>query len=127
MTFLLGRQAMLGHEPPMYLRSMMATRLPSEAKVQAARVAPVPPPRITISNSSNSASPSTSEDKDGLSMVFMRFFPSRQPMSDMRHASYSCDSVCSGLNGAAPKLTLNRLHHTETVRYFDKSTSEPST
>jgi hypothetical protein len=28
MTFLLGKQAMLGHDPPMYLRSMTATRRP---------------------------------------------------------------------------------------------------
>src|SRR5215831_19862347 len=52
MTFLLGRQAMLGQDPPMYLRSMTATRCPSPAKVQAAMVDPVPPPRITRSNSS---------------------------------------------------------------------------
>ena len=36
MMFLLGRQAMFGHDPPMYLRSMTATRFPSPAKVQAA-------------------------------------------------------------------------------------------
>src|SRR6516164_8416193 len=52
MTFLLGRQAMFGHDPPMYLRSTTATRFPSPANVQAAMVDPVPPPRITRSNSS---------------------------------------------------------------------------
>ena len=30
-----------------------------------------------------------------------------------------------GINGAAPKFLLNRLHHTDTVRYFAKSKSEP--
>src|ERR1700731_2749194 len=50
--FLLGRHAILGQEPPIYLRSTTATRLPSPAKVQAAMVEPVPPPRITRSNSS---------------------------------------------------------------------------
>src|SRR6202167_3293225 len=52
MTFLLGKQAMFGHDPPMYLRSTTATRLPSPANVHAATVEPVPPPRITRSNSS---------------------------------------------------------------------------
>src|ERR1700684_140368 len=52
MMFLLGRQAMFGHDPPMYLRSTTATRFPSPANVHAATVDPVPPPRITRSNSS---------------------------------------------------------------------------
>src|SRR6202022_2830728 len=52
MMFLLGKHAMFGHDPPMYLRSTTATRFPSPAKVHAATVEPVPPPRITRSNSS---------------------------------------------------------------------------
>src|SRR4029077_19698762 len=52
MMFLLGRQAILGHDPPMYLRSITATRCPCPAKVQAAMVPPVPPPSITRSYSS---------------------------------------------------------------------------
>src|SRR5215475_12112719 len=52
MTFLLGRHAMFGHEPPTYLRSITATRCPLPAKVQAAIVPPVPLPRITKSYSS---------------------------------------------------------------------------
>jgi hypothetical protein len=52
MMFLLGKHATLGQDPPMYLRSTTATRLPSPANVQAATVEPVPPPRITRSNSS---------------------------------------------------------------------------
>src|SRR5215472_18241320 len=55
MMFLLGRHAMLGRDPPMYLRSTTATRFPSPANVQAAIVEPVPPPRITKSNSSGCA------------------------------------------------------------------------
>src|SRR5258706_11193838 len=35
MTFLLGRQAMLGHEPPTYFRSMTAVFIPFLASVQA--------------------------------------------------------------------------------------------
>src|SRR5580704_6373958 len=52
MMFLLGKHAMFGHDPPIYLRSMTATRFPSPAKVHAAIVDPVPPPRISKSKSS---------------------------------------------------------------------------
>src|SRR5258705_11481013 len=52
MIFLLGKHAMFGQEPPIYLRSTTATRLPSPAKVHAAMVEPVPPPTTTRSNSS---------------------------------------------------------------------------
>src|SRR5215813_14523410 len=52
MTFLLGRQAIFGHDPPMYLRSITSTRCPSPAKVHAAIVPPVPLPRMTTSYSS---------------------------------------------------------------------------
>src|SRR2546428_10456250 len=52
MMFLLGRHAMSGPVPLMYLRSMTATRCPCPANVQAAIVDPVPPPRITRSKSS---------------------------------------------------------------------------
>src|SRR5882724_5062749 len=52
MMFLLGKHAMFGHDPPIYLRSMTATRFPSPAKVHAAIVDPVPPPRISRSKSS---------------------------------------------------------------------------
>jgi hypothetical protein len=53
--FLLGKQAMFGHDPPMYLRSITATRCPWAANVHAAIVDPVPPPRITKSYSSGPA------------------------------------------------------------------------
>src|SRR2546429_3807817 len=53
MMFLLGKHAMFGHDPPMYLRSTTATCFPSPAKVHAAVVEPVPPPRITRPNSSS--------------------------------------------------------------------------
>src|SRR5215467_13841936 len=52
--FLLGRQAMFGHDPPTYWRSITATRWPCLAKVHAAMVDPVPPPRITRSYASES-------------------------------------------------------------------------
>jgi hypothetical protein len=45
---------MFGHDPPTYLRSIAATRCPCLAKVHAAIVDPVPPPRITRSYSSGS-------------------------------------------------------------------------
>src|SRR3979411_2865523 len=83
MMFLLGKHAMFGHDPPMYLRSMTATCFPSPAKVHAAMVEPVPPPRITRSNSSG--------------CVFMRFFLSER-------------QVHSGLSWISPGqlLTLPR-------------------
>src|SRR5262249_8306769 len=54
MMFLLGRQAMLWHDPPMYLRSTRATRFPCCAVVHAATFDPVPLPRTTRSYSSGS-------------------------------------------------------------------------
>src|ERR1700676_304171 len=66
MMFLLGRHAILGQEPPIYLRSTIATRLPSPANVHAAMVEPVPPPRITTSNSSCCGFSGTRTDGDVL-------------------------------------------------------------
>src|SRR5580658_5817074 len=77
MTFLLGKHAILGHDPPMYLRSTTATRFPSPAKVHAATVEPVPPPRITRSNSSGWVFLSTSAD-EALTVLFMRIFHSER-------------------------------------------------
>src|SRR3979490_2027341 len=73
MMFLLGRQAMLGHAPPMYLRSITATRCPWLARVQAAIVDPVPPPRITRSYSSGSVFLDNCAEET-LSMVFILSF-----------------------------------------------------
>src|SRR2546422_7301387 len=72
MMFLLGRHAMFGHDPPTYLRSMTATRCPRPAKVHAATVDPVPPPRITRSNSSGWVFLSTWVDMRCSSHVFWR-------------------------------------------------------
>src|SRR5271155_3158177 len=52
MMFLLGRQAMFGHEPPTYLRSITTTRCPFWAEVQAISFPPAPLPRTTRSYSS---------------------------------------------------------------------------
>src|SRR5580700_11162045 len=73
MMFLLGRHAMFGQEPPIYLRSTTATRLPSPANVHAAMVELVPPPRITRSNSSGCDSLRTWVDGE-VSVLFMRIF-----------------------------------------------------
>src|SRR6266446_10944373 len=77
MMFLLGKHATFGHDPPMYLRSTTATRFPSPAKVHAAMVEPVPPPRITRSNSSGCVFLSTLAD-EVLSVRFMRIFLSER-------------------------------------------------
>src|ERR1700732_5379507 len=78
--FLLGRHAILGQEPPIYLRSTTATRLPSPANVHAAMVEPVPPPRITRSNSSGCDFLRTWADGE-VSVRFMRLFLS-DPFSE---------------------------------------------
>src|SRR5580704_3027700 len=76
MMFLLGRHAMFGHDPPMYLRSTTATRFPSAAKVHAAIVDPVPPPRITKSNSSGRVFSASADEM--FFVLFMRTFLSEQ-------------------------------------------------
>src|SRR5271155_853085 len=75
--FLLGRHAILGQEPPMYLRSTTATRLPLPAKVHAAMVEPVPPPRITRSNSSGCVFSRAWAD-EVFFVLFMRIFLSER-------------------------------------------------
>src|SRR4030088_2224807 len=77
MTFLLGKHAMFGHDPPMYLRSTTATRLPSPANVHAAMVEPVPPPRITRSNSSGCVFLGGGAD-EVFFVLFMRIFLSER-------------------------------------------------
>src|ERR1700754_882711 len=51
-SFLLGRHAMLGHEPPTQRRSTTATRRPARAMFQASNLPPPPLPRIRISKCS---------------------------------------------------------------------------
>src|ERR1700730_19064297 len=78
--FLLGRHAILGQEPPIYLRSTTATRLLSPANVHAARVEPVPPPRITRSNSYGCDFLRTWADGE-VSVLFMRLFLSERQLT----------------------------------------------
>src|SRR5215475_6681643 len=73
MMFLLGRHAMLWHEPPMYLRSIRATRFPCSAVVHAATFAPVPLPSTTRSNSSNFGA-----CVEGTLFVVIRYFSFRE-------------------------------------------------
>src|SRR5580693_8990419 len=79
MMFLLGRHAILGQEPPIYLRSTTATRLPSPANVHAATVEPVPPPRITRSKSSGCVFLLAWGDGE-VSALFMRIFLCERPV-----------------------------------------------
>src|SRR5438874_1279142 len=91
--FLLGRHAILGQEPPIYLRSTTATCFPSPANVHAATVEPVPPPRITRSNSSGCDFLRTWAD-GGISVLFMRLFLSGGGVLFMHNSSsrryFSC-------------------------------------
>src|SRR5437016_12703671 len=50
--FLLGRQAMFGHEPPIYFRSITAVFIPCFAKDQEVNLPATPLPRIRRSYSS---------------------------------------------------------------------------
>src|SRR5438552_17496483 len=52
MIFLLGRQAMLGQEPPTYFRSITATFIPFLARVQERSLPAAPLPRMSRSYSS---------------------------------------------------------------------------
>src|SRR5882672_8252255 len=54
MIFLLGRQAMLGHEPPTYFRSMTAVFIPFFASVQEINLPAAPLPSTRRSYSSGS-------------------------------------------------------------------------
>src|SRR5438552_15936029 len=84
---LLGRHAILGQEPPIYLQSTTATRLPSPANVHAAMVEPVPPSRITRSNSSGCDFLRTGADGQ-VSLLFMRLFLSEHWASRSRVCVY---------------------------------------
>ena len=48
-TFLLGRQAMFGHDPPIKARSITTTGRPCCARSQARYLPASPPPRTTFS------------------------------------------------------------------------------
>src|SRR5438067_9138985 len=52
MTFLLGRHAMFGQEPPIYFRSITAVFIPVLARVQARSFPGAPLPRMSKSYSS---------------------------------------------------------------------------
>src|SRR5260370_10343720 len=79
MLFWGGRTGFLGNAPPMYLRSTAATRLPSPANVVGGMVEPVPPPRITRSNSSGCVFLRTWADGE-VSVLFKRLFLSERPV-----------------------------------------------
>src|ERR1700739_123643 len=88
MMFLLGKHAMFGHDPPMYLRSTTTTCFPSPAKVHAAMVEPVPPPRITRSNSSGWVF-LRARAGEAFFVLFMRFsFPSDRFILGAQHIAH---------------------------------------
>src|SRR5262245_42484510 len=80
MMFLLGRQAMLWHEPPIYLRSISATRFPCSANVHAAIFDPVPLPRTTRSYSSRSVLADNCPEET-VSMLSIRVFPTQRDLN----------------------------------------------
>src|ERR1700691_132100 len=101
MTFLLGRHAIFGHDPPIYLRSSTTTRCPSAANVHAARVDPVPSPRITTSYSSACAS--SAPRKDPVATVALAMMDSllENLSTNPRRKPLWCQIVVNGLRGQA--------------------------
>src|SRR5215510_14568083 len=75
--FLLGRQAMFGHDPPTYWRSITATRWPWLANVHAVLFDLVRPPRITRSYASESVFFNDWAD-EVFFVLFMRIFLSER-------------------------------------------------
>src|SRR5579863_9545698 len=123
MMFLLGRHAMFGHDPPIYLRSMVATRFPSPANVQAAIVDPVPPPRMTRSNSCTFAS--CGDCADILERLFMPIPPEKRlsvvisevdisgPRRTVQGRAGECFPICSRnvcRRSFTFRVRLHRLH-----------------
>src|ERR1700674_4687284 len=111
MMFLLGKHAMFGHDPPMYLRSITATRFPSPAKVHAAIVDPVAPPRISSSTFSTCGCLDIWTD-EAFCVLFM-LIPSRKLLH--------CESANADLSGqrraqiAAPGQLNSFVHATSAV------------
>src|SRR5437868_14319925 len=99
--FLLGRHAILGQEPPIYLRSTTATRLPSPANVHAAMVEPVPPPRITRSNSSGCDFLRAWADGE-VSVLFMLFLSEQ-------YVGY-CTKTSVPRDGSVPRQSCSVAH-----------------
>src|SRR5438034_5221344 len=101
MMFLLGRQAMLGQEPPRYLRSIVATRCPCSANVHARNFDPKPLPSITRSYSSAFVILALVLD-EGIStlLILLSFPPAMSPAVVDKRSEYSERSggrgVCFG-------------------------------
>src|SRR5437879_1474139 len=90
MMFLLGRQAMLGQEPPRYLRSIVATRCPCPANVHARNFDPKPLPSITRSYSSASVVLAPVLDEGVSTLLISLSFPPAllcAPLTMQRQAS----------------------------------------
>src|SRR5258708_17146756 len=95
MTFLLGRQAMLGQEPPRYLRSIVATGCPCCANVHARNFDPVPLPSITRSYSSASVILALVLDEEVSTLLISVSFPLRERCKG-KGAPVSCTLVFDG-------------------------------
>src|SRR2546422_6544175 len=73
MTFLLGRQAMFGQEPPTYFRSTTTVFIPFLARVQERSLPAAPLPRMSRSYSSGSMAGTSLPDGLGSSQCFVDF------------------------------------------------------
>src|SRR5260221_6130535 len=91
--FLLGRQAMLGHDPPISPRSTTAVRRPAFAIVQARYLPASPLPMIRISNWSLSG---IIVSKESLGPATQLQFPAGETHVGMPYTGVITDS-CFGM------------------------------
>src|SRR6266478_5996011 len=121
MMFLLGMQAMFWHDPPTYFRSITATRWPCPAKVQAAIVPPVPPPRITRSYSSGLVflGELLRLGLHGLDEIRRRGTFERKAVANLSH-----DALLQGLDKMCPRVAASNFRSLQVHRCQLASTSE---
>src|ERR1700761_3745534 len=108
MMFLLGKHAMFGHDPPMYLRSTTATRFPSSAKVHAAIVDPVPPPRISRSKFSTCDCLDISADEAFFALFML--IPSRKLLHCESANAELCGQAACPIRGTWPDTFLSSCY-----------------
>src|SRR6266478_2822685 len=113
MMFLLGMQAMFWHDPPTYFRSITATRWPCPAKVQAAIVPPVPPPRITRSYSSGLVflGELLRLGLHGLDEIRRRGTFERKAVANLSH-----DALLQGLDKMCPRVAASNFRSLQVHR-----------
>src|SRR5580658_6239576 len=98
MTFLLGRHAMFGHEPPTHLRSTTIARCPFCAKAPARTLPPAPLPSTSRSYSSTEVNvfilPSMSFSFEAVSVLELIQSLKEPYRNDLKPARTSSERSC---------------------------------